>query len=182
MNQQCTIPELDARAAKALMQKVFDTETLDVAVFVDRGWGNSPLAITIIKNGDGQNPIASLSKNTYQELLNAGVIAPNNLQTYKARQNHQFNGSRWMLNSRIGMLDVAEEYPALTPEQKLAVRRAVRRYADKGLKRASVRFSGSVMLSTVRLPKAGLALEFGHYQGNQYVSSLTLLSAPAAAV
>lgn len=63
-----------------------------VSVFWDRGWGDSgqPLEVSIIVDGNGQNPKALLSREIYQELLDEGVIRANSLQTFKARKLHDY--------------------------------------------------------------------------------------------
>jgi hypothetical protein len=78
---------LDADAAIELMIK-----TKDAAVFADRGWGNSPLEISIISGGDGQNPLAFISQETMAELKQRKVLKPNSLQTFKARSLYEFRG------------------------------------------------------------------------------------------
>jgi hypothetical protein len=72
---------------ESLIQK-----TNDVGVFLNKGWGDSSLEITIIINGDGQNPLASINYDTYTKLLDSKIIGPNCLQTFKARKFHPFVG------------------------------------------------------------------------------------------
>lgn len=61
-----------------------------VSVFWDRGWGDSPLEISIIVDGNGQNPKAVISKEIYHDLLDLGAIRTNSLQTFKARKLHDY--------------------------------------------------------------------------------------------
>ena len=67
-----------------------------VAVFWDRGWGDSgqKAEISIIVDGDGQMPLAWLTPELYADLLNCRAIAPNSLHTFKARRLHDFLGAR----------------------------------------------------------------------------------------
>lgn len=167
------LPVLDAKQAKALMRRIFETETLDVAVFVDQGWGNSPLNITIIKDGDGQAPVASITPKVYEQLLADRSICGDNLNTHKARKNHQFRGTGWFKTSRTAMLGAATSYPALERRQKEAVRRAVRGFEKRGApKRAKTEYSGSCILSTVDYPHADLRIVFGRQYGAPYVESI----------
>lgn len=62
-----------------------------VQVFTDRGWGDDPEVSTIysiIIDGDGQNPKAYITEDTFNELKKNKVIGKNCLQTYKARTLH----------------------------------------------------------------------------------------------
>lgn len=63
-----------------------------VSVFWDRGWGDhgEKAVISIIVDGDGQKPLAYITKSVYKELLADGTIEPNTLQTFKARRLHDF--------------------------------------------------------------------------------------------
>jgi hypothetical protein len=63
-----------------------------VSVFWDRGWGDSGqrAEISIIADGDGQEPKAWITGEVYRELLDAGTIAPNSYGGYKARRLHDF--------------------------------------------------------------------------------------------
>ena len=76
---------LDFDAAVELMQRTDEAE-----VFVDEGWGDTALMATIIRDGDGENPLAAISKATLTRLLTEGRIGPNCLQTFKARRLHPF--------------------------------------------------------------------------------------------
>lgn len=66
-----------------------------VSVFWDRGWGdNGEVAeISIIVDGDGQSPLAWLTREVYAELLRRQSIAPNSLNTFKARKLHDFRAT-----------------------------------------------------------------------------------------
>ncbi len=74
-----------------LMKNLYQ-QTHDVSVFYDRGWGDSPLNISIITDGYGSRPHAYISYETYQKLLNNNIIGQNDLRTFKARRNHQYKG------------------------------------------------------------------------------------------
>lgn len=81
---------IDAEGAISMMQGFVDAGEEWVSVFVDRGWGQNPLEITIITDGNGQKPHARLTKETKDELLRMRRIRPNSLRTYKARKIHDF--------------------------------------------------------------------------------------------
>lgn len=59
-------------------------------IFVDRGWGNAPLQISIIVDGNGQHPLAIITEETYRRMLAEKVIGGNCLRTMKARKLHPF--------------------------------------------------------------------------------------------
>lgn len=63
-----------------------------VSVFWDRGWGDSGQVaeISVIVDGNGQNPKALIDDVIYRELLDLGAIRPNSLQTFKARRLHDY--------------------------------------------------------------------------------------------
>lgn len=61
-----------------------------VSVFWDRGWGESPLEISIIVDGDGQDPKAWITTDVYRALLDQKTIQPNSLATHKARKLHDY--------------------------------------------------------------------------------------------
>lgn len=63
-----------------------------VSVFWDRGWGDSgqTAEITIIVDGNGQQPKAHITADVYRALLDAGTIHPNSLNTFKARRLHDY--------------------------------------------------------------------------------------------
>ena len=68
-------------------------ETNDVGIFTDRGWGDDPEVETsydIIIDGNGQKPVAWITKETFNLLLKNKIIGPNTLLTYKARTFHDF--------------------------------------------------------------------------------------------
>jgi hypothetical protein len=67
-----------------------------VCVFWDRGWGDSGqiAEISIIEDGDGQNPRAFITPELYRELIYAGVVERrNSLRTYKARRLHEYRAA-----------------------------------------------------------------------------------------
>lgn len=80
-----------ALEAEDLLAELASTHTW-VSVFWDRGWGDSgqPLEVSIIVDGNGQNPKALLDKEIYRDLLARGVIRDNSLQTFKARKLHDY--------------------------------------------------------------------------------------------
>ncbi|HEY2086318.1 MAG TPA: hypothetical protein VGH54_09865 [Mycobacterium sp.] len=87
-----TIPQLETAAeAEALLQELAQTNEW-VSVFWDRGWGDvgTPLEITIIVDGNGQQPKALINAEIYNDLREREVIDRNTLQTYKARKLHDF--------------------------------------------------------------------------------------------
>lgn len=78
--------------AISIMEKI-KKETDDIAVFTDHGWGDDPsmeTEYTIIRDGDGQNPLAHITQNTFARLREEGLIGPNRLQTFKARTLHYY--------------------------------------------------------------------------------------------
>ena len=86
------IPQLETVAeAEALMRELAETHEW-VAVFWDRGWGDlgEPLTVTIIVDGNGQQPKALIDGAIYDGLCEAGLIDKNGLQTLKARKLHDF--------------------------------------------------------------------------------------------
>jgi hypothetical protein len=86
------IPTLAAADdAVALMNRLAERYEW-VSVFWDRGWGDSgqPLEISIIVDGDGQAPLAWLTRDVYRELLAQQAIQPNSYGGYKARKLHDF--------------------------------------------------------------------------------------------
>ena len=62
----------------------------DSEVFVDRGWGDAPLKISIIRDGNGQKPLAFITYDTLKQLQTSGLLGPNCLVTYKARKLYPF--------------------------------------------------------------------------------------------
>lgn len=88
------IKELDYEKAVALMKKLYSYKKYekDVSVFIDRGWGYSGEVATyeIITCGNGQDPHARITKETFDELFKNKIIGGNTLITYKARKNHPF--------------------------------------------------------------------------------------------
>lgn len=83
--------ETNYRQAIDLMDSI-KKETDDIGIFIDNGWGDSeqPTYYTIIKDGDGQKPLAWISKDTYDLLRENNLVGPNRLQTFKARRFHYF--------------------------------------------------------------------------------------------
>lgn len=83
---------IDYNAALKLMN-VLQTGYDNIEVFTDRGWGDDPQrkrAYHIIIDGNGQEPVAEISKETFQKLRKNGFLGENILETYKARTLHAF--------------------------------------------------------------------------------------------
>lgn len=92
-NAKTETPTLDTTAAAVdLMRALAAAGRPWVAVFWDRGWGDSGQVaeISIITDGDGQNPHAFLTPQVYELLRVQDIIEPNSLQTFKARKIHKF--------------------------------------------------------------------------------------------
>lgn len=92
MADTTTIPTLTTTEDATNLMAELAASNEWVAVFWDRGWGDSgqPVDISIIVDGDGQNPKAWITPDVYTELLKQHTIAPNSLQTFKARRIHDF--------------------------------------------------------------------------------------------
>lgn len=82
-----------------------------VSVFWDRGWGdnNQPAEISIIVDGDGQNPKAHITADVYRALCDAGTVGENTLMTYKARRVHDYKTPPVAEGTGPSANDVAEE-------------------------------------------------------------------------
>jgi len=78
-------------AAVALLNELAESHDW-VSVFWDRGWGDSgqTAEISIIADGNGQQPHAHITPDVYKALVAAGVVGENTLMTYKARRVHDF--------------------------------------------------------------------------------------------
>lgn len=90
------LKELNYDEAIAKM-KSLSKKSKYVSVFVDGGWdrANNPYSITIITDGNGQKPHASISKETLKKLRDNGILGGNCLITYKARKDYPFlNGDK----------------------------------------------------------------------------------------
>jgi hypothetical protein len=77
--------------AHTLLRHLADTHDW-VSVFWDRGWGDSDQAveITIIVDGNGQQPKAWITPDVYRGLRDQNIIGENRLMTFKARRVHDF--------------------------------------------------------------------------------------------
>lgn len=88
------IPILETAEAATSFLAALATQGFEwIAVFWDRGWGDDPQQttdITVIQDGDGQLPLARVTPGVYRELCKSKVIAPNSLQTFKARRLHEY--------------------------------------------------------------------------------------------
>ena len=64
----------------------------DVAVFWDRGWGDSgqQAEITVIVDGNGQMPLARLGDGVYRDLVRDELVGANCYGGFKARRFHDF--------------------------------------------------------------------------------------------
>jgi len=60
-------------------------------VFWDMGWGDSALYISLINDGDGQKPLAYISRETFVKLKKNNLLGENILQTHKARKLFVYN-------------------------------------------------------------------------------------------
>ena len=174
------VPTLGAADAKKLMDKIFTKDTLDVSVFYDAR-GLNPAEISIIKNGDGQSPLAFIDHTTYQALEQSGAIHPNNMVVYKSRRNHQYRGKGWLGEFGQAMMGAATAVARLSGPEKAVVARAVRRFigkkdAPKSWKRTP---SGDYQ---ARFENAGLLVTFGwSVAGGRYLSSVRRFARKEAA-
>jgi hypothetical protein len=85
-----TIPTFETAVdAVAFMNQLAVTHDW-VSVFKDRGWGDAPLELTIIVDGDGQNPKAHITPDVFKQLRADSTIGPNSLMTYKKRSVHDY--------------------------------------------------------------------------------------------
>jgi hypothetical protein len=92
MSDDVEIPALGTSSMAISLLESLRKEHEWVSVFWDRGWGDSgqKVEISIIVDGNGQKPLAYITKSVYKELLASGAIEPNTLQTFKARRLHDF--------------------------------------------------------------------------------------------
>jgi hypothetical protein len=92
---QATVPALSTvDATVTFMTDLAATAGETVAVFWDRGWGDSELGITVhTYDGtflDGQKVLATMTEDVYSELVRTGRLGDNWLSTYKARKVRDF--------------------------------------------------------------------------------------------
>jgi hypothetical protein len=172
------VPTLGLEAAKKLMDKVFNTDTLDVAVFVnDRG---GPREISIIRNGDGQSPIAFIDQATYDALLASKDIHLNNMVEYKSRKNHQYRGSGWLGEFGELMQGAATAVARLSSIEKGGLERIVRQVL--GEKKAPPNWEYADGYYRGRLDDVGLMVTFGwSMNGGRYLASVRRLPKSAKA-
>lgn len=110
--------------ATALLHTLAETHEW-VSVFWDRGWGDSgqPLEISIIVDGDGQQPKAWITADVYKELRAQQVIGDNTLMTFKARRLHDYKTPEAEKPTGPSSTEVAEQairrYMADHPEQPI---------------------------------------------------------------
>jgi hypothetical protein len=156
-------PTLDAAAAKKLMAKIYQKETLDVCVWVD-GRGKYPADIYIAKNGDGQVPLAMLSNETYQQLLADGTLRPNTMVPYKSRMIHAYHGTGWTAKYHYAVDFVSKAIPRLTSKQKAVVGRAVAQFVGNKKTPASWTRTSTGDVKA-EFPNSGLVLTFGWSMG-----------------
>lgn len=91
-DQQTTVPTLTAvEDAHALLRELAESHDW-VSVFWDRGWGDAgqTAEISIIVDGDGQQPKALITPEVYRDLLAQKIVGENSLKTFKARRVHDF--------------------------------------------------------------------------------------------
>lgn len=171
------VPTLGLKDAKKLMSKLFATDTLDVAVFVDNRGG--PTEISIIRNGDGQSPVAFINQATYDSLEKAKTIHPNNMVPFKSRRNHQYRGTGWLGKFAPYMMSAATALARLSESEKAAVGRAVRRFI--GRTETPKSWERTTDGYRARLEDAGLVLTFGYSMSSgRYLSSVRRLPRKAA--
>jgi hypothetical protein len=121
------IPTLtDVVDAEDLLRELAETHEW-VSVFWDRGWGASGQVaeISIIVDGDGQQPKARITKSVYAALVDAGTVGENTLMTFKARRIHDFKTPPKQEtvgpdNAEITE-DVVRQYLAAHPDQPIEV-------------------------------------------------------------
>lgn len=90
MTNATTIPTLETTEAATAMLRGLAESHEWVSVFWDRGWGDAPLEISIIVDGNGQHPKALITPDVYQELRDQKVIPANTLKTFKKRRLHNY--------------------------------------------------------------------------------------------
>lgn len=90
------VQDLNYDEAIKLMKKLCGRrKEPDVAVFVDRGWGDQIATYEIIRDGNGQQPFAKINAETFNQLRKDGHLGGNTLITFKARKLHPFlNGKK----------------------------------------------------------------------------------------
>lgn len=84
--------KINYKEAIDLMLK-YNQDKNEVGVFTDNGWGEgveNDRVFSIILNGDGQNPLAYISRDTFEKLKTNRLIGSNILKTYKDRTYHEF--------------------------------------------------------------------------------------------
>lgn len=101
-----TITTVD-QAKTVLDQLAADHEW--VSVFWNRGWGDSPTDISIIVDGDGQNPRAQITRDVYTTLVSNQVIGANTYVGFKARRIHDYKAPPIPVKTGPRANDVAEE-------------------------------------------------------------------------
>lgn len=106
-----TIPTLaTVDDAHNLLRELAETHDW-VSVFWDRGWGDNdnPTEISIIVDGDGQQPKAYLTPAAYASLVDQGVVGDNTLMTFKARRSHDFKTPALVKRTGPTANEVAEQ-------------------------------------------------------------------------
>lgn len=92
MTDTKTTPTLTTtHGARTMLDHLAETHEW-VSVFWDRGWGDSgeKAEISIIVDGNGQQPKAWITPEVYKDLRERGIVQPNSLKTFKARRVHNF--------------------------------------------------------------------------------------------
>jgi hypothetical protein len=110
-DQQTAIPTLTTTdEAHALLRELADSHDW-VSVFWDRGWADSgqTAEVSIIVDGNGQEPKAFITADVYEALTAARVVEPDSLKTYKARRLHDYETPPVPEKASPDANDVAEQ-------------------------------------------------------------------------
>jgi hypothetical protein len=111
MTETATVPTLSTvDDAHSLLRELAETHDW-VSVFWDRGWGDSgqPLEISIIVDGNGQQPKAFITADVYEALRQQEIIPANTLKTFKARSLHNFKMVEPEETAESTSSDIAEQ-------------------------------------------------------------------------
>jgi hypothetical protein len=120
-----TIPTLTTITGARAMLEMLAEDHDWVSVFWDRGWGDSgqTAEISIIVDGNGQDPRARITAEVYKALREQNIVGENTLMTFKARRVHDFKTPPKDEPSGPNPAEVAEQairrYMADHPEQPI---------------------------------------------------------------
>lgn len=92
MTETNTVPTITTvEDAHSLLKQLADSHDW-VSVFWDRGWGDSgqKAEISIIVDGNGNDPKAMITTDVYRALLNQKIIGTDCYAGFKARRDHDF--------------------------------------------------------------------------------------------